>query len=273
MNDEASLDRLRDAFPWPRERPEARAVDWGLEAGGKQLVVDQIRRRDASIVLEIGVFLGSSARVWLNASAKVIVIALDPWVGGDWIGRYARHKGQPEWVVEQLTRDEEAFHQTFLATMWEHRDRVIVVRGEALVMLDEIARTGVRPDVVYLDADKSGRELEVCRTLFPRALLTGDDWFCGIDRFFRPDEGYPIRKPVKEFCRRHGQHLLVNKATWVVTPEPPSLEYHVLTGSRYRMKSIRRRVRGALRRVLGLDKDSKYYHLAKGRNTGAGSRT
>lgn len=253
MTKSIALDELRKAHPWPETRPDVKPVPWALEAGGKHLVVEQMRTKQLSIILEIGVFLGGSAKVWLDSLPNVCVLALDPWIGGAWLGRFAHRNHQPEWVVEQLAADEDAMYKTFLTNMWDYRDRIIPIRGGAPQALFALQQFGVQPDLVYLDADKSGRELEICHQIFPQAVLTGDDWFMGIDRFWRPDEGYPIRKPVKEFCRRHNSRLMVDKHTWVITDEPLPLNY-LVTLPRYHLKSIRRRIRGAVRWWAGLDK-------------------
>ncbi len=248
-NDEA-LKQLRIAHPWPDKHPDARSVEWGWDAGGKHLVIEQIKRNAVEVVIEIGVMLGASAKVWLETSPNVVVIAVDPWLGG--VGLEAtRRESAHRWQIEQLTRQPDGLYETFLANMWEYRERLIPIRGMAPEALYGIAQTGLRPDLIYLDADKSGRELDVCHTLFPNAILTGDDWFWGTDRLWNPDDGYPIRKPVKEFCRRHQRHLLVDKSTWVISETPPSWHYRLLVGPRYQMKSIRRRARGAWRNMIG----------------------
>ncbi|MCH7725413.1 MAG: hypothetical protein IH991_02865 [Planctomycetes bacterium] len=213
-----------------------------------------MKSKQLSIILEIGVFLGGSAKVWLDSIPNVIVLALDPWSGGEWLGRFTRSLDQPEWVAEQLEADEDAMYETFLTNMWDYRDRIIPIRGMAPEALYDLHRFGAEPDLVYLDADKSGRELEVCRQLFPQAVLTGDDWFMGSDRFWQPDKGYPIRKPVRDFCRRHNSRLMVDKATWVITDESLPLSYVAATLPRYHFKSIRRRIRGAFRWCARLDK-------------------
>lgn len=248
-----SLARLGSRFPWPGSRPKVDRIEWALDAGGRGLVVDQIRTRNLKVVLEIGVFLGGSARIWLDASPDVVVIALDPWIGGAWLEPFARSRRQPEHVIRQLTANEESFYETFVANLWDYRNRVIPVRGKAPGMLHRIHELGVQPDLVYLDGDKSGRELEVCHELFPNAILTGDDWFMGTDRFWNNDAGYPIRKPVRDFCQRHDRRLVVDKSTWMITADPIPMKYR-LKEPLYHFKSMRRRARGAFRWMIGRDK-------------------
>lgn len=253
MSSETGMEKLRETYPWPDKRPNLKMVPWALDAGGRHLVVEQIQEKRLAIILEIGVFLGGSAKIWLDSSPNVVVIAVDSWQNWPGIGDFARKHHQPEWVAEQLLCDEEAFYRTFLSNLWDDRDRIIPMRSKALDALDELNKLGVKPDLVYLDSDKSGSELEICKKFFPKAILTGDDWFFGTDRFWRADAGYPIRKPVREFCQRHKKNLRIDRHTWVITEEPLSLnDFPTLV--RYHLKCGRRRLRGAFRWLIRRDK-------------------
>lgn len=214
-----ALDLLRARYAWPAERPALPPIDWSLDGGGRELVVQCILRRGARVVLEIGAFLGGSTRLWLAASPQVTVIALDPWEGS-W-ANFAVSSGKPQFAAQLAAAD--AGYQTFLANLWEHRERVVPLRGKSPEKLYELHALGVAPDLVYLDSDKSGVELEICRELFPHATLTGDDWTFGAA------EGYPIRGPVESFCRRHGCHVRTKMATWIIAPGRPPLGYRLRT--------------------------------------------
>src|SRR4029450_1612329 len=116
------------------------------------------------------------------------VIAVDHWSGcRGWIRKLATRQRQPAWGIDQLEGGEEATYQTFATNLWEYRDRLIPVRASSPDGLYMLARFGIQPDVIYLDADKSGRELEICHRLFPKAILTGDDWFMGQGGFWGRD--------------------------------------------------------------------------------------
>lgn len=251
MSNDSSFQQLRDKFPWPEKRPDVAPVDWSIDAGGRRLVTDVIRRRNVTLVLEIGVFLGGSTKNWLRASPDVSVIAVDHWPG-TWEADYARRCGKSQEVITQLGQKDGSYH-SFLSSLWESRDRVIPVRGESPDVLEAIHQTGVSPELIYLDADKSGRELEVCHRLFPQATISGDDWWWGVDRWWHPDDGYRIRRPVREFCQRHGHYLKTDRHTWLIDREPPSLSY-TLKRPLYHFKSLRRRARGLFRGVHGLDR-------------------
>lgn len=247
MTNANALERLRHQFPWPAEPPKVRPYNWSEDAGGRHLVTELIYERQLFTILEIGVFLGGSARKWLNTSPRVCVVGLDRWRDGNW-GAYAKSRGRHE-IADQLDQPD-GLYRTFLATNWDYRDRLIPVRHASPEAIFEIAQLGLQPDLIYLDADKSGREIEICHQLFPAAIISGDDWWWGTDLLWRPDEGYPIRVPVQQFCRRHRQFLKTNLHTWVIDDRPPNLAYH-LTRPSYHFKGIRRRIRGLLRTLVG----------------------
>ena len=220
---------------------------WSEDAGGRHLVIRLIMERQLYTVLEVGVFLGGSARRWLDASPHVNVVGVDRWNDGPW-ANYARKRGRPE-IAEQMNQ-RDGLYRTFLTTNWEYRDRLTPVRAKSPAALFDIAALGLEPDLIYLDADKSGVEIEICHQLFPTAVITGDDWWWGTDFIWKPDAGYPIRKPVKQFCRRHGRFLRTNLHTWVIDDRPPRLNYH-LTRPFYHFKAVRRRLRGLGRTIIG----------------------
>jgi len=152
-------------------------------------------------------------------------------------------------LVDQLGREEGLF-ETFLASNWGYRDRLIPVRAESPGAIQHIHDTGVIPDMIYLDSDKTGCEIELCQRLFPRAVICGDDWWWGEDRWRDPEGGYPIRKPVREFCQQYNFHLKTAEHTWLIDDRAPSLAYN-LSRPLYHFKAARRRVRGLFRAIKG----------------------
>lgn len=73
----SALARLRAAHPWPNiagldENPP---LVWSLDVGGRELVIELIKRAKPEIVLEVGTFLGGSALQWLNAGAAESQVA------------------------------------------------------------------------------------------------------------------------------------------------------------------------------------------------------
>lgn len=229
---------LRQRYPWPENHPGIPTIDWSLDGGGRWMVQELIRRRQLKTVLEIGSFLGGSIRDWLSASDDVTVVAVDPWPDSWDVTSVARQLGKSDEVIAQLTASD-GMYQTFLANLWDSQERVIPVREYSPAILFQLQEIGLQPDLIYLDSDKIGSEIQLCHRLFPGALMTGDDWG------WTDDTGAcPIRKPVTEFCKTHGRHLRVENATWIIDTEPASLRFRLRTVRRSlqkKWKSIRRR--------------------------------
>lgn len=249
MSGDAVFETLHREHPWPERRPAESRIDWSMDAGGRDTLVRLIRDRGMTTVLEIGVFLGGSLRQWLDASPAVRVVAVDPWPCFPQMAEVVRRHGQPDSVGKQLTAHADSLYHTFLSNFWEQRQRIVPVRGMGLAVLEQLAAAGLQPDLIYLDADKSGEELLLCERLFPRALMAGDDWFWtdAGERYRGRDEEHPIRGPVRANAARRGGHLLVDQSTWVVLDTPPALPTRIWYSTRYFAKSAGRRLKRELR--------------------------
>ena len=221
MTPHEPLEAVREQYPWPVERPDEAAIPWSMDYGGRGLITNAIASRGVAIVLEIGSFLGGSARQWLAASPDVVVICVDPWpdlvdsrplIDTHPIGRAFR----------QQLRAPGGVYRSFLSSVWDVRDRLIHVRGKAVDALPALHGLGLRPDLVYLDADKKGAEIAVCDELFPGALVGGDDW--------NWSDGYsfPIREPVYRSVRTRGRFLKCFGNTWLIDDRPWSLRERIL---------------------------------------------
>lgn len=230
-------------FPWPAQRPDVSAVPWVMDYGGRGLITNLIATRGLKLVVEIGAFVGGSVRQWLSVSPDVVVVAIDPWPQIE--GPHAFYDGHPVGRMHsrQLREPEGLFH-AFLATLWEDRERVIPVRGTGTRMLPVLHALGLRPDLIFIDADKQAAEIALCDELFPEAVVCGDDWlWCNGKRF-------PSQQPVRDSARRRGRVLKVVSNTWLIDHQPWSLAERCLwlaglpTAARRRLTAWSRRRRG-----------------------------
>jgi hypothetical protein len=207
LDSTAALESLRLRFPWPTDRPAVQRIEWSLDFGGRHLIADAIRNRRMRLVLEVGAFLGGSVRTWLEASPSVTIIAVDTW---NWLPHFdALCPNGSSAILAQLKKPD-GFYHTFLTNLWPFKERVIPIRSRSPEIMHELVNLGVLPDLIYLDADKTGHELELGREYFPKALLGGDDWWYGRER------GYPIRAAVQDYCKRHGAWIRRVKHTWIL---------------------------------------------------------
>ena len=95
-------------------------------------------------------------------------------------------------------------------------------RGRSLDVLPELHSLGLRPDMVYIDADKKGHEIPVCDEFFPDALIAGDDW--------NWSDGYsfPIRDPAARSARKRGRRLKCVGTTWLIDDGPWTIRERLL---------------------------------------------
>lgn len=216
-----SLETLAARYPLPSERPDKKPFYWSLDGGGREIIQDLIRERDVRLMAEVGVFLGGSTIQWLDAKQDLTVIGVDPWDLGDRLPDYFErsadiYSGERLVYSEGLDRKSlrkqligpESFYQCALSNLWNYRDRFIAMRNKSPQALYEISDHGVMPELVYIDSDKNGEELEVIRELFPEAIISGDDWLWGADK------GFPIQKAVRPFAERHGLEIVSKAASW-----------------------------------------------------------
>jgi hypothetical protein len=206
------------------ERPNFRPFRWALDGGGRRLVIDLIRTRGLKVMLEVGVYVGGSSLQWLEACPDLHVIGVDPWPADMDVGGYFERNAdfyrahvdlcgmsEAEFIA-QMKRPDAGFLAT-ISNLWDYRGRFTPVRGYAPAALHELKARGAKPDIAFLDAMKTGDEMNVIRELWPDCIITGDDW-CWRDHAGNA----PIRAPVLDFAERHDLRLTVERATWMLTP-------------------------------------------------------
>ena len=146
---------------------------------GRHIVLAQMRRLQRPVLLELGVFLGGSMHRWLNGSIDARIVGVDPffnvtdyvakWVGND--GRYQSYRS----AIAQLAAPHGSF-DTAVAANWPDRERACLIQGFSPAILPRLRTEGLRPDVVFIDNDKSMHDLWIAHALWPEAVLAGDDW-------------------------------------------------------------------------------------------------
>jgi hypothetical protein len=164
------LERFAKQNAWPAERPDVPQPperNWLFE--GTKRALSETIPREATLIVEVGSWLGRSTRFLCELAPKSRVIAIDHWQGSPEHGR------DPE-LVPLLPR----LYETFLSESWEYRKQIIPVRTGSVDGLQRVASAGLVPDAVYIDADHSYEsvmaDLSVALDLFPKARIVGDDW-------------------------------------------------------------------------------------------------
>lgn len=155
---------------WPAKKPDVPAPphrQWLFP--GTQQILSQTVDRDARLVVELGSWLGRSTRYLTTLAPHATIIAVDHWKGSP------EHYDDPE-LVEFLPN----LYDAFISECWDYRDRIIPVRADSTDGLRQIADAGLKPDIVYIDADHQfdsvRADLSTALDMFPNAKIVGDDW-------------------------------------------------------------------------------------------------
>lgn len=222
----AGLRFLQRDNPWPEfGYGEIAPFDLALDGGGRggrEIIVDLIRSRDVKLMVEIGCFLCGSTRQWLRASDQLTVIGVDPW-DGNWaayIDTLAVHPVQSRsvWHLpdEEIARIVHVLrhHGNFAIACNNVRlfkSRFIPVRQRAPGVFAYLKEREIEPDMIYIDAFKTGEDLRVAYEHFPNAILCGDDWLW-------PDETgkMVMQEAVKAFAEEHGMTVEDRRQSWIL---------------------------------------------------------
>lgn len=154
---------------WPIEKPQLNydSMGWFPDAN-KSILTHYLGI--ATIVLELGSYLGLSTRFILeNTSKRSVVIAADTWLGS-----------LEMYDLESCENRRPILYEQFIANCWSYRDRLVVVRNTSAIAIRFISKCGVTPDLVYIDASHEFEDVmadvRLCCRLFPDAVLVGDDY-------------------------------------------------------------------------------------------------
>lgn len=191
---------LKSVFPWPDVKPdilEQRERWFHLR---KQILLREVVPRDAKLVVELGSWLGDSTRWFCDWCPDATVVAVDTWLGS----------------VEHLLKRRDllpVLYDTFLSNCWEYRDRLIPFRNTSLAALNFLSKLKLKPDVIYFDSDHSFwgllSELETVNSLFPQAMLVGDDYTAE----------NTVGEALKAFADRSRYKIEASNYTWIVRDE------------------------------------------------------
>lgn len=212
---------LRRDNPWPELPEDVEPFYLSLDGGGRSLITDLIRDHGVTLMLEVGCFLCGSTRQWLDASADLVIIGVDPW-DGNW-SVYVRAKVEDGNPMMDTLEDPEATAVTLLRhgnfalalnNIRDQRHRFIPVRQRSPEALHYLRRRQIVPELIYIDALKSDEDLWVAHELFPRSILCGDDWT------WRDEDGrFRMREHVEAFAAEKGFDVSAQGASWLVTPK------------------------------------------------------
>ena len=154
---------------WPDQRPGIEPSQHGWLHPTVAEVLASNLSDETAIVVEVGSWLGKSARFILDHAPHAQLYCIDTWQGSP------EHQARPEWRDKLPT-----LYETFLSSCWDYRDRLYPVRMDSLDGLNLLAGEGVTPDLVYIDGDHSFAgafgDVSYAAEHWPDAILVGDDY-------------------------------------------------------------------------------------------------
>lgn len=220
------LENLRRDNPWPdfpygEHAPFHLALDCNGD-GGREIIFKAIHDNDITLMVEVGCFLGGSALHWLQSKPDLTLIGVDPWenswakyvedMPGD--ANMMRHVVHlPDQEVQRIA-DLIRKYGNFSVTMNNlrlYKDRFIPVRRFSPEALTYLKSRNVPLQMIYIDAFKHRDDLDTAISLFPDAILCGDDWLW-------PDETGELvmQRHIKEFALEHGFEIEDSRQSWVL---------------------------------------------------------
>jgi len=170
------LVELKKRFQFPAKRPDVPRSNHGWFGDANRDVLRAVIKPKFKVVVELGSWLGLSTRFLAKTAPYAAIIAIDHWLGSA-----ACHEDK-EWRKFIPT-----LYETFLASSWEYRHQIIPLRMRTIPGLQLVHDLGIRPDLVYIDADHEytavRADLETTLSFFPKARIVGDDlWAAGVQQ-------------------------------------------------------------------------------------------
>lgn len=210
------LSSLRLSYPWPNVKPDLSPASEGSPGWPlPENILGTNLTEKTRLVVELGSWLGASARFILLNAPNSIVICVDHW------------KGSIEHHTESVARKVlPTLYEDFLALNWEQRDRIIPVRENTIDGLRVIAEYGLVPDLIFLDAahdyESVKADLETAEQLFPTSTIIGDDYL-GVVLYEddKPkDIDYGVRWAVNHFIYDRKWELRCMGRGWQIVRKP-----------------------------------------------------
>jgi hypothetical protein len=194
---------LRSKYPWPIKLPAAPPVLDGEASGWfaghtKQLVFANLP--PSGVVVELGSWLGLSARNILDHNKNLSIVCVDHWKGSKEHVNYT----QCHYFLPVL-------YETFVVNCWRLQDRIVPLRETTLDGLQIIKDSGLEPHMIYVDASHETNDVladvRLIMKLFPKTIIVGDDWCWE-----------KVKKAVEILVETTSYKLETTRTGWVLKP-------------------------------------------------------
>ncbi len=155
-----------------------------LGHGNKRFLKQCVEDTSIKVIVELGSWYGKSAQYMMKtATHDLTLICVDIWSSKDI--KAGNQVIKNETFGEMV--GEHPLYENFISNLWDYADKVIPIKDSTINGLKLIHEKGIKPDVVYIDANHTYNdvkaEITLTNELFPFAIICGDDWnWSGVEK-------------------------------------------------------------------------------------------
>lgn len=166
------LNRLKAvATPWPASKPDFKPEPSAWFGGNHARVfADILKKKPNGLYMELGTWTGAgSTRFVAKSFPHMTLVCVDTFKGSE---EHLKHPTQSKIAANLWS--------LFCVNRWEERSRIFPVRKPSVEGMQAVAGATVAPDFIYIDAahdaDSVHVDVRTALTLFPKAIVFGDDY-------------------------------------------------------------------------------------------------
>jgi hypothetical protein len=159
--EEGGEDNFDGRLGYPETKPNAPAYSHGWCFKPQKFGLSQVLNEDTMCVVELGSYLGNSAKVIVENAPNAQIYCVDRW-DYDFIMKCQKNQYQ-EYELDIMKNHN--LYETFLVNTWDLQERVIdddgncagiiPMRMDTIDALTYLHEGGAYPDVIYIDGDHS----------------------------------------------------------------------------------------------------------------------
>jgi hypothetical protein len=196
-------------YSFPSVKPDVEPDSHGwfndhMAAFIKPSITDQTK-----VILELGVWLGSSTR-WFCKNSTAKIVSVDHWKGS------VEHQGRKD-VAGKLP----TLYDTFIVNCWDFKDRIVPIKTDSITGMYICQDLGYTPDIIFVDASHEYedvlKDIKTARNLFPTATIMGDDWSWKNRKLANR---FTVREAVVEFAKQNSMSIREDGRCWQLEQKP-----------------------------------------------------
>ena len=199
---------LKNDYRWPEKQKWNNLEVWNLGSKGHKIIIEEIEKSKHQLLLEVGAFTGYSVIKWLEKFPELNVIAIDIW-DSKILSEYAKKHNKKE--IFDIFKNQNGPLEYFQNCVYKYKDRVFPLKGDSISKMIYLHNIGIKPDIIYLDAEKTSEDIFLIVALFPKAVICGDDWNWVKNRF-----NFPIRQGAYAAARFKKKKIKIRNNTWLL---------------------------------------------------------